>query len=166
MKLHFGGVREYAFGLGFGFRAGVMRPQLACGRMSTTSLRNLPALPGLGNVAVGGFARALRLRQGKWQRCVVHVARCELQRPLKQVVRGRFAALSQNEAVQFGLNANSSEQGGAGCAGRGEEGLVSTVGTPAPGPVSFQDWYMADKQLVVISFTAFVVRLCSQRRNA
>lgn len=82
--------------------------------------------------------------------CVVRVAsRCQLQ-------RRRFATLStRQEAVEVAQE---------GAAGRGDEGLVSTVGTPAPAPVvSFQDWYMADKQLMVISFTAFVVRLSSHK---
>jgi len=73
----------------------------------------------------------------------------------------RFAALSRNDAVEVKqLGLKSSEEGGAG-AGRGEEGLVSTVGTPVSAPVFFQDWFMTDKQLAVTSFTAFVVRLPS-----
>lgn len=76
------------------------------------------------------------------------------------VVGARFAAVSTIEAgdgAQFGLN-------GEGSAVRGEEYLLSTVGTPAPAPVSFRDWYLADKQLMVIPFTALVVCFCSQWR--
>ncbi|KAG0557195.1 hypothetical protein KC19_11G109300 [Ceratodon purpureus] len=102
-------------------------------------------------VAGIGFPRALR-REGKWQRCVVR-------RRLQQwkgrgVGAGPFAALGGNEAVeleQSGLRGPAGEG-----AVRGQEGLVSSVGTPAHSLASFRDWYMADKQLVVISFSAFV----------
>lgn len=124
-----------------------MQTQLACGRMSATRVLNPPAFAGCGksHVAVLGNPRTC-------QRFQVRVARSEFQRG-KQI---RFAALSRNEAVEVAqLGLKSSEEGGAG-AGRGEEGLVSTVGTPVSAPVFLQDWFKADKQLVVTSFTAFV----------
>lgn len=117
--------------------------------------------------SVGVFPRAMR-RQGSWQRCVVYVGRQVMQVKGRQGKVGRlghrFAAVSRNEAVEGAQFGNSGEEGVA--AVRGEEGLVSTVGTPAPAPASFRDWYLADKQLVVISFTAFVVCFCCHLRNS
>ena len=69
---------------------------------------------------------------------------------------GPFAALSRNETApveQLELKGNLYGEGAV----RREQGLVSSVGTPAQSLASFRDWYMVDKQLVVISLSACVV---------
>ena len=154
--------------LGFAWelRAIAMRPQsLACERMGAARVRargrEVPAVAGAGVVA-----DAMRC-PGTGQRCAMRPVaggggrvRAWTGRP---VVGCRFAAMSRSGvaevASQLGLRGNSSVEGGgaAAAAGRADEGLVSSVGTPAPAFLSFRDWYLADKQLVVISFTAFVV---------
>lgn len=97
-------------------------------------------------VPVGECARAMRRQGSWWQRgVVVRVGGWQG----RQAGRGGHwcAAMSRGRAV---------EVSGSPAAVRGEdhpEGLVSTVGTPAPAPV---DWYLTDKQLLVISFTAFM----------
>jgi len=66
----------------------------------------------------------------------------------------RFATLSssRNAAVELEqLKGDLSKEV------RGEESLVSSVGTAALSLVSLRDWYLADKQFVVISCSAFVV---------
>ncbi|KAG0565509.1 hypothetical protein KC19_8G195900 [Ceratodon purpureus] len=86
---------------------------------------------------------------GAWrQRCGVHVRGLQVRVKVGgqlQRMGGRCAAVRRGEAGEGGMVGNS-----------GEEGLVATVGTPAPAPASLRDWYLADKQLVVISFTALV----------
>lgn len=93
-------------------------------------------------------------REVNWRSCVVHVGRCRLhQSKGRRVMSGPFAALGRNEAVEFNEQLGLKGEGVV----RGEEGLVSSVGTPSQSLASFRDWYMVDKQLVVISFSAFVV---------
>jgi hypothetical protein len=109
---------------------------------------------------VGECARAMRRQGSWWQRGVVvrvggwqgrQAGRCG----------HRCAAMSRGRAVEI---SGSAGEEGRPAAGRGEdhpEGLLSTVGTPAPAPA---DWYLADKQLLVISFTALMVCCCSHWR--
>ncbi len=89
----------------------------------------------------------------------MYVARCGLhQAQGRRDVSGPFAALNRNEAVELEQLEFKGNLNGKGGAVRREQGLVSSMGTPAQTSLtSFQDWYMADKQLVVISLSAFVV---------
>lgn len=136
---------------GFWYRVvSTMRSQLACGKLWVTCVAGAPSHVAV--VAGTGFPSALR-RQVNWQRCAVHVGRCKLRQwKGRRVMSGPFAALSANETAEAGLKGDVNGEG----AGRGREGLVSSVGTPAYSLAAIQDWYMADKQLVVISLSAFV----------
>ncbi|XP_024360025.1 uncharacterized protein [Physcomitrium patens] len=137
-----------------------MWPQLACGKLSATWVMNPQAVAGLGLdmshvavVAVGGFPRAWR-RQENWQGCVINVGKCTMRG--RQVAPVRFAAMSGNDAAEMAQLRLTRNSDGVGCGpARVEEGLVSSVGTASPAPISFRDWHMADKQLLVISAAAF-----------
>lgn len=122
-----------------------MRPSLACGNVSATCL----ILPQSISSSHVSLVAALRHRK-----LATHVMRCKLHSSKdRQVLRYQFAALSsRNVAVeleQFEGDLNKGVQG--------EQGLVSSVGTPAPSLVSLREWYLADKQFVVLSCSALVV---------
>lgn len=129
-----------------------MRPQLACGNVSATWLTISHSIAGSPTHV------SLVATKKNWQRwAMMHVVRCGLHpsKGRRGFTLSRFAALSsRNEAVELervGLQGNLNNKEGA------VEGLVSSVGTPAPSVVSFRDLYLADKQFVVLSFSAFVV---------
>jgi hypothetical protein len=141
---------------GFWYRVvSTMRSQLACGKLWVTCVAGAPSHVAV--VAGTGFPSALR-RQVNWQRCAVRVGRCKLRQCKgRRVMSGPFAALSANETAEAGLKGDVNGEGAV----RGREGLVSSVGTPAYSLAAIQDWYMTDKQLVVISLSAFVVRFAN-----
>ncbi|XP_024356783.1 uncharacterized protein [Physcomitrium patens] len=137
-----------------------MQPQLVCGKASSTCVtipHSVIVFPTTdsSHVSVVGcsrFPRAMR-RQMNWQIRLANYGVLSLRG--RHSMLTRFAALSGNEAVElerFGSKGNLNGESGL----RGQEGLVFSVGTSAPSPMSFREWYMADKQLVVISFSAFV----------
>lgn len=145
-----------------------MQPQLVCGKASSTCVtipHSVIVFPTTdsSHVSVVGcsrFPRAMR-RQMNWQIRLANYGVLSLRG--RHSMLTRFAALSGNEAVElerFGSKGNLNGESGL----RGQEGLVFSVGTSAPSPMSFREWYMADKQLVVISFSAFVVCFSSSQK--
>lgn len=143
--------------LNFFARVPIMWPQLACDKVCATWVMN-PA--GLRNdkshvavVTVSAFPRAM-LRQWEWHRCLVHAARYRTRR--RHLALGRFAAMSGNQAAEIEQSKSIRNLDGEGSADlRGEDRLLSSVGTAALAPASFRDWYLADKQLVVVSVVGF-----------
>lgn len=107
-----------------------MRPQLVCCNVSVTCLTIPHSLAG----SISSSSHVSTQRWAMARPCRLH--------PLKgrQVTR-------LNATVEFKGDLNT--EGVA-------EGLVSSVGTPVT-VVSLRDWYLADKQFVVISVSAFVV---------
>lgn len=121
-----------------------MRPSLACSNVSATCLI-LPHSISSSHVSLVAALRHKKL--------AMHVVRCKLHSSKgRQVLRYQFAALSsQNVAVEL-----EQIQGDLNKGVQGEQGLVSSVGTPAPSLTSLREWYLADKQFVVLSCSAFV----------
>lgn len=153
--------------LNFFARVPIMWPQLACDKVCATWVMN-PA--GLRNdkshvavVTVSAFPRAM-LRQWEWHRCLVHAARYRTRR--RHLALGRFAAMSGNQAAEIEQSKSIRNLDGEGSADlRGEDRLLSSVGTAALAPASFRDWYLADKQLVVVSVVGFAVCFSSPHRR-